>query len=586
MPTTDSATIGRISRFALVGIAATLTHAAILWALVSVAGLRPSMATLAAFCVAFGVSYLGHYKFTFRSTQPHGAALPAFAFAALTGAFLNFIIFVVMTDVFRASYWQAFAVTIVCVPPVVYILSKSLAFSPAERLGPKGEFRNWIIPFTLLAFTAVYTMVFHFQAPYFDHWDIVPFYEAAQSGTLKPADLFAQHGSHWHATGYVIMLATADITGMAHWVDPLINLILAAFGFVALTNIIRRALIDFDAVRYLPIALALAAFVHFSPDQAANWLWGWQVALFASMAGVLWCIDLLSRPGLTLPRLTVAACAAILAVYGFATAWALLPIGLALILLCPDTNLRVKLISGAVWMGVFAALFYHFLVTDTGYAATVVHNRALLESVIGIAHYVGNFLGSAVARISRPGALIIAAVSSLGFLALLGIIIARGWKAVIAARALLSLIAFALGAGILTALGRWAEFGPEQAFANRYITLSNNAWLGLVILGLCLSARWTGKLKLLAIAALCAFGAAKTLNNASAINTALLARQINAHAASLACTYPHVPQDTRSLISSDTQKIDEHLAILHSRQASLFRPEAMRHCSVPEADMP
>lgn len=567
-------------RFALVGVAATLTHALVLWALVSLAGLRPSGATLIAFAIAFGVSYLGHYNFTFRSNKPHAVALPAFGFAAGTGAFLNLIIFVLMTDVFRASYWQAFAVTVLAVPPTVYILSKSFAFSPDKPASVGNtSLRVWAVPAAMLAATAVYTMVFHFQAPYFDHWDIVPFYEAAQAGTLRPADLFAQHGSHWHATGYVIMLASAEMTGMAHWVDPLINLVLAAFGFIALANIVSRTTRDFGAAHYLPFALAIAAFIHFSPDQAANWLWGWQVALFASMAGVLWCIDLLSRPGLTFLRTVTAAAAAAIAVYGFATAWVLLPIGLALIAVAPETRAGTKLALALFWAAIFAALFYHFLQTSTGYVRTMTGDYASLpETLLGIIHYVANFLGSAVARISRPGAPWVAALATLCFLGLAAIIMARGWKFLIAARAMLALIAFALGAGLLTALGRWAEFGPDQAFANRYITLSNNAWLGLVILTLCLSARLTGTLKLLVLAGLCVLGAAKMLNNASAINTAMLAQEVNAHAAALACAYPEIPPQTRALMSAPGQDIDAHLAVLKAREASLFRPEAPRQC--------
>ncbi|MBY9066680.1 GtrA family protein [Hyphomonas sp. WL0036] len=573
------ASAARILRFGIVGVAATLTHALLLWAMVSFGGLRPSLATLIAFIGAFCVSYLGHYHFTFRSAEPHAAALPAFAFTAITGALLNLIIFVLMTDVFRTNYWFAFAATVVLVPPVVYILSKGLAFAPEKRPPADGaNWKNWIVPALLFAATAVYTLLFHFQIPYYDHWDIVPLYEAAQAGTLRPADLFAQHGSHWHATGYVIMLATAEMTGMALWPDVVINLLLAAFGFCALANIVGRVARDFGAARYLPLALALAAFIHFSPDQAANFLWGWQVALFASMAGVLWAIDLLSRPGLSLLRTIAAALAAVIAVYGFATAWVLLPIGLVLILAAPETRLPAKLASLALWAGVFAALFWHFLLTRTGYGEAMANTAPLTETALGITHYVANFLGSAVARISRPGAPYVAAAATLLFLILTGIVLSRGWKALSAARGLLALAAFAVGAGILTALGRWAEFGPDQAFANRYITLSNNAWLSLVVLGLCLSARWTGALKLTALAGLCLFVGAKTLNDASALNTARLATDVNARGAALACSYPEIPEETRALIAAPSQDLEAQLAILQAHEANLFRPARTRHC--------
>lgn len=430
----------------------------------------------------------------------------------------------------------------------------------------------------MFAFTATYTMVFHYQVPFYDHWDIVYYYEAAQSGKLSFGDLFLQHGSHWHATGYVIMLATASLTDMAHWPDPLIGLLLAAFGFVALLNIVRRAMNDFGAERYLWLAIAITAFIHFSPDQAENLLWGWQVALFACMAATLWSIDLLSRPGLTLLRTLIASIAAAIAIYGFATAWALLPVGIVLIAIAPHTSLKIRLASLALWTGTFAALLYHFLLPSTGYPGPAPSDVPLPETVAGLLHYVANFLGSALARITRPGAPLVAAFGALLFLILIGITLKRGWKSLLAARGLLALAAFTFGAALLTALGRWAEFGAEQAFSNRYTSIANNAWLALVILGLCLSARWSGALKTAAIAGLCLFGAAKILNNASAISIARLAIKVNASAAALACSYPEVPAETRALISTETQDLDGHLAKLKARQASLFRPEATRHC--------
>ena len=569
----------RIARFGLVGVAATLTHALVLWAAVEFAGIRPTFATLLGFFTAFCVSYSGHYHFTFRSTQPHRTALPAFAFAAGTGATLNALIFSMMTDVFTIPYWYAFAVTVVIVPPVVYILSKSLAFAPTARSPAHSDtLKAWIIPAAMYAVAVLYTALFHYQVPYFDHWDIVPLYSAAQAGTLTVEDLFRQHGSHWHASAYLIMLATADMSHMSHWIDPLISVALAGLGFVALTNIIRRALDAFDAGTYLILALGIAAFIHFSLDQAANLLWGWQVAVFICSTGVLWTIDLLSRPGLTLSRTLVAAAATASAIYAFATAWTLLPIGLALICLNPRSSLQIKSMALLLWIVLSTALLWHYVLTRTGYAESMLTSRPLSETVFGLAHYMANFMGSAVARVVRPAASWVAAAGLLCLIAGFLIAARRGWATLLALRGIIALIAFAIGADMLTAMGRWPAFGADQAFANRYITFANYAWLGLILLVLLLSARWKGWLRWAALGGLCIFAGAKSVNDLSAISNAMRAVRINASAEDLACAYPVIPPETRTLISAETQDIEPGLRALKEYQASIFRPEKIERC--------
>ncbi|WP_349616755.1 GtrA family protein [Azotobacter salinestris] len=55
-----------IGRFALVGIAATITHMFAAWVLIELTSLSPLLANLMAFLMAFVVSFTGHYCWTFR----------------------------------------------------------------------------------------------------------------------------------------------------------------------------------------------------------------------------------------------------------------------------------------------------------------------------------------------------------------------------------------------------------------------------------------------------------------------------------------------------------------------------------------
>ena len=125
----------RLFRFGIVGVAATATHAGVLWALVEFMNLRPSLATVIGFLIAFNVSYFGHYYFTFRSREPHRRALPGFAATATAGAVLNWLIFVVATDLLEANYWIAFGIAVISVPIFVFVVSRRVAFerSPPDK---------------------------------------------------------------------------------------------------------------------------------------------------------------------------------------------------------------------------------------------------------------------------------------------------------------------------------------------------------------------------------------------------------------------------------------------------------------------
>lgn len=123
----------KLLRYAIIGGIATLVHAVILWLFVAIADLRPSLATILGFLVAFSVSYFGHYYFTFQSNEPHGRALPRFLAIALTGAFLNWLIFVIINDGFRLDYWIAFLISVIVVPTFVFAMSGRLAFKKADR---------------------------------------------------------------------------------------------------------------------------------------------------------------------------------------------------------------------------------------------------------------------------------------------------------------------------------------------------------------------------------------------------------------------------------------------------------------------
>ena len=119
--------ISQVLRFAGVGVLSTGIHA-LIYALTAAVGLVPWAANLAAFCVAFGFSFLGHYRFTFQSDSAVPDAISKFFWVALMGLGLNAGFVYLIVDWAQLHYLVALAPMIFVVPPVTFLLSRYWAF--------------------------------------------------------------------------------------------------------------------------------------------------------------------------------------------------------------------------------------------------------------------------------------------------------------------------------------------------------------------------------------------------------------------------------------------------------------------------
>lgn len=79
----------QIARFALVGVAATASHYAILIVLVELTGLHPVAATILGSVVGVTVSYVLNRRYTFRSSAPVASSAAKFAVTYGIGAVIN-----------------------------------------------------------------------------------------------------------------------------------------------------------------------------------------------------------------------------------------------------------------------------------------------------------------------------------------------------------------------------------------------------------------------------------------------------------------------------------------------------------------
>jgi putative flippase GtrA len=76
-------------RFVVVGLAGSLVYFALLWSMVDVLGWPAVPASCAAFLLVVLENYVLHRAWTFRSTAPHGQALPGFLLVSLAGFCVN-----------------------------------------------------------------------------------------------------------------------------------------------------------------------------------------------------------------------------------------------------------------------------------------------------------------------------------------------------------------------------------------------------------------------------------------------------------------------------------------------------------------
>lgn len=125
--------LGRILRFAIVGFAATATHATTVLFLVERNGIDPLWANFFAFLLAVIVSFVGHYHWTFTSSIPYTIAFPKFFISALLGLCLNQMIMFCTVSMLALNYQFGLAVVVTLVPVINFLINSLWTFQPVRR---------------------------------------------------------------------------------------------------------------------------------------------------------------------------------------------------------------------------------------------------------------------------------------------------------------------------------------------------------------------------------------------------------------------------------------------------------------------
>jgi len=117
----------RLTTFATVGATATIGYAAIAGGLVSV-GVAPLWASLIAYGICAGLSYLAHKRFTFGSAAPHRIEAPRFVVTTLAGLLVALATPQLLAGLFGPSPYFGILATCVLVPIISFIAAQRFVF--------------------------------------------------------------------------------------------------------------------------------------------------------------------------------------------------------------------------------------------------------------------------------------------------------------------------------------------------------------------------------------------------------------------------------------------------------------------------
>lgn len=449
------------------------------------------------------------------------------------------------------------------------------------------QWREFVAPAAVFAVTAAYIVRYYFPAPVYDGWVLINFLRLADAGLLDFEALARPSEGHWHWSAYLVMIPLARTTGASPLAENVFSLTVALAGFAAICAIYARAAKDFSAPGARAWLFGAGALIWFSLDQAANWLWGWQMAVFINTAGVAGVVALLTGDRLGWTQVALAASCALAAVAAFGTGWAILPIGAGLIAArwadAKPAERRAVIAMTGVWL-VFSALLAAWFLRLKSFSSLAAGDE-MSQPLLGeggfwfLLQYTVNFIAGPMMRFADHLQLPVLVAGA-------GLVVwalppgRRSLDALLrnrSLRAFLALSAYGVGAGVLAGLGRASAFGAEQAFTSRYMSFGNFFWLGVagvVVIGL-ERARREGRLarRPLALAGLLVLFKIATIVNV-ATSQAEIATAHRRAVETLVAAQPAVDEAALAQIVAPHQEVSREILFLQERRWSFYARSA------------
>lgn len=127
---------GRLFRFGIVGIVATLVYAGATLFAIEILHLAPVLSSIVGQLTATGVSYFGHSMFSFAVQADHKTYLSRFLVILLLTFALNASVTWLLSDVLQISHRISVAVVTVLIPLVNFVCNRYWVFLPGLQAGP------------------------------------------------------------------------------------------------------------------------------------------------------------------------------------------------------------------------------------------------------------------------------------------------------------------------------------------------------------------------------------------------------------------------------------------------------------------
>ena len=319
------------------------------------------------------------------------------------------------------------------------------------------------LPLLLAAFVATQ----YVDVPMYDEWIWSPLVLALHDGALKFSDLWAPQGAHRSLVPTALALGLAHFDGWSMRDEALVSVALAALTQALLWYLLRRRS---ASARAAALPFCVASLLLYSLVQSENWLWGFQLSWLLVNLATVAVVALLDAPSAGPLRFSGAVAAALIASFSLVFgcgAWFAGAVMFAT---------RREWWRAAIWLGcaavASAAFAYGYALPHDEHGWASGAASPLLDAAQFVLAYLGAPLGIAGGRWTSE---LLGTVLLLAGAALL----IEAWRAGRDVAAWTALLAFALLAGVMEAVGR-AGNGVDGALAFRYTTPASLAWIALV----------------------------------------------------------------------------------------------------------
>jgi hypothetical protein len=355
------------------------------------------------------------------------------------------------------------------------------------RLQTRGLWRTVALVVLLLlpvAYLLSLVAKYGVNVPYADEFTFVPLLVKAHEHSVTWFDLFKQHNEHRYFFTRLLFIAFAWLAKGDLRAEMFFSVFLAILASVNLWLLVRKTISSSPGQSL--VLVFLFNILLFSPVQAENWTWGFQLTLF--FCNYLFTCALLAAVSDLSVSKKFAVCLffALVATFSFGGGVMLWPLTFPLVFFIHrEMRWKPRIAWGVAWgaaaLGALALYFFHYV--KPPYHPSIAASRNPADYFF----YVTTFLGAHLSRAARGESIFQAALVGSVLLGLWSIAVAcavRYRRDLDLMRRLLPWIALGSYSVINALLAAAARigFGVNQALDSRYTSFS--LYLSVAVLGL------------------------------------------------------------------------------------------------------